>query len=167
MNTGNLASRYARAFGTYVKELGRGEASLGQAIAIVHFMREHKLLERALDGVKGLDIPDKVRFLETALGKPLEKSIERLLGLMHLNQRESLFMLTLEIFIKNHLNENGMLLGDLISSSSAEDLSPVKSALSEVVMKKWGKKLIIRENADPDIIGGYILNLKGKVLDQV
>ena len=136
MNTGVIASRYARALLLLTQESGRGEQVFSQARAL-------------------LADPSVVP-------SPLEPDLGKLVLLLRKNGRGEYMKFVLNDFVHSYCASKNARLAHLTTAVPAPELGP---KLAEMLEKKAGIKVYLDSEVDPSIEGGFIFTLDDYMLD--
>lgn len=136
MNQGAVASRYAKAFLELVKESGRGEQVFAQVRA---------LLKDA-----------------SSVPSPLEPDIEKLVLLLRRNRRLDCLKLVLNDFIRLWCRDQGIIIARLVSAIPSPELP---ARIEELLKARTGCRIILETAVDPDLLGGFIIELENETLD--
>ncbi len=136
MNTGIIASRYASALLRYTQETGGGERVCAQ----VRRMLEH---------------PDQDP-------GPLEPELERFTRLLVRNGRLEDVRFIFRSFIAMYYHSLGIQLARLTTVIPSEELERKLHAKLE---KQFGTKILIETKVDPELIGGFTLEIGNYLLD--
>ena len=136
MNTGAISSRYAKALLKYVQQTGRGEQVCAQV---------HELLRN----------PD-------LKGAELEPELQRFVALLSRNGRLEDVRLILRSFERMYCESVGILQMQLVTVvPSPETEARLKALLDE----QTGLKVWLESSLDPDLIGGFTLQVGDYMLD--
>jgi len=136
MNTGIIASRYATALLRYTQETGGGERVCAQA---------RRLLEHP----------------EQDPG-PLEPELERLIRLVVQNGRLEDVKFILRSFIAMYYRSRGIQVAILTTVVPSEGL---ERKLQTMLEKQFGTEVLIETKVDPDLVGGFTLEVGDYLLD--
>ena len=136
MNQGAVASRYARAFLRLVEESGRGEQVFTQVRAL-------------------LKDP-------SSSPQPLEPDIERLVLLLRRNHRLDCLKFILHDFIRLWCEAHQVLIARLATVVPSPGLP---ERLESLLASRTGCKVIMESAIDPDLLGGFVLELEDEMLD--
>ena len=136
MNTGAISKRYAKALLELSRESGRGERDYAQALALL----EH---------------PDR---------KPakLEEDIEKLVQLLLRNGRLPYVKFILRSFVDLYRKENGIVEVRLTMASPSPGL---EEKLWQTLASTIGGTILFTSKVDPDLIGGFVLEVDDKQLN--
>lgn len=162
MNSGIVASRYARALLKYVQEAGTWERVYSQVCVLVLRIEEIGLLKDIME--KHMDISDsrRVEILSSALGEPLDESLVRFVRLVSRQGRLGFFVRMLYSFISQYRQEYGIKVGRLITAAPVAGL---KERLETVFGSRTGSSVILSEEIRPEIMGGFVFELDGYRMD--
>ena len=136
MNTGIIASRYARALLLLTEESGRGEQVCNQIRALL----------AAPD-----DMPEK-----------FEPDLEKLIVLLKKNGRTEYLKFILRSFVDKYYESTGTCLASLTTAVPAPELG---KKLCDLVTRLTGYRIILETNVDPSIIGGFIFDVDDNIFD--
>ena len=136
MNTGAISKRYAKALLELVRQTGGGERVCAQATVL-------------------LENPDSVC-------EPLEDELQRLVVLLRKNGRLPYVKYILRSFVEQYYRQNGVVRARLISAVPAPEL---ETRLREALGKAIAAKMLVTTKVDPDLIGGFVLEVDDRVLD--
>ena len=137
MNAGIISSRYAKALLLYTQETGRGEQVCAQAKRI--------LTDPA--GVGGLE---------------LEPELQRLVVLLVRNGRMGGIRRVLHSFVSQYYESVGVMVAHL---TTAVEIPGLEEKLRPVLEKQFGAKIYIGSDVDPDLLGGFKLEVGERLLD--
>ena len=136
MNEGVVSVRYARALLKLTAADGRGEQVCAQ---ILHMLDNPG------------DIPSG-----------LEQDIVRLVALMKSKGREDLLVRVFRAYVKLFRESEGIVPAKLTTVVPSADL---EERLREIFDRQAGKRLELKTQTDPDLIGGFVLEVENYVLD--
>ena len=155
MNSGIVASRYAKAFLKYVQEEGDGKTVYSQSCVLVHVMNE---IPQFKEYIKSR----KLTLLSDALGAPLDKSIADFLKMVSSHRRDEYFPRMLLSFIEQYRVANNIKVGSLVTAVGDDGL---KDRLESLFHDRTGAEIHLEEKVSPEIIGGFVFELDGWRLD--
>jgi len=136
MNTGVIATRYARALLKYTASTGRGEAVYVQVAGLL----------------KDSDhIPS-----------PLEPDLQKFIALVMNKHREELLREIFVSFVSMYRKENGIKLAHLTTAVAAPGL---EKQLERILREDSGCKVIMETKVDPSIMGGFVFTVDDMMLD--
>ena len=192
MNTGIIASRYAKALLMLVDETGGGEAVVGQVRLIRRALESVPELRRAMVDSTAVTAERKTELLETVVtglgsstastgsataptgspvldlveGPGLAPELRKLIELLVRNGRIGDISLVLSSFEKQYYESQGIVHGRLVLSgpkdSAAGDL---ERRLKDLIESKTGKRLFLETQTDESLIGGFVLEVEDRLLD--
>ena len=136
MNQGAVASRYAKAFLELVRESGRGEQVFAQVRA---------LLKDA-----------------SSAPQPLEPDIEKLVLLLRWNRRLDCLKFVLNDFVRLWCSDQKILLARLVTAVPSPGLP---ERIESLLKDRSGCMIILETEVDPDLLGGFIIELENETLD--
>ena len=162
MNTGVIATRYAKALLEYAKKQGKEENVYAEVRALARHYFDIPDLKRAIDNPV-LSAKDKLDVLLKATeGKPASEEIKRFLALVLKERREKFLQFMAWSYIDLYQKDKNILVGKLITAVHSEKL--VKQ-LEALVAKQTNGYLEIEQRVDPKLIGGYIFEVEGYRMD--
>jgi len=136
MNTGVISSRYAKALLLLTQESGRGEQVFEQVRAL-------------------LRDPD-------VAPSPLEPDLAKLVVLLQKNGRGSYLKYILNDFVRMYCYSTNIRLATLTTAVEAPGLA---DRLAGIISEKIGYRIVMDTKIDPDIIGGFVLDIDDYMLD--
>ncbi len=136
MNTGIISSRYATALLRYVEETGGGERVCAQV---------HRLLDHP----------------EQNPG-PLEPELDRFVRLLVSNGRLEDVRFMLRSFLSMYYRSRGVRVARLTTAVAAPGL---EQKLRSLLEKQLGGEVRVESSVDPDLIGGFTLEVDDHLLD--
>ena len=136
MNQGAVTSRYAKAFLLLVEESGRGEQVFTQVRAL---------------------LADP-----SSAPKPLEPDLESLVLLLKKNRRLDCLKFILHDFVRLWCKEHKVVLVKLITAVPSPGLP---ERLEGMLAARTGCKIIMEASVDPELLGGFVLELDNEMLD--
>lgn len=136
MNTGEVSIRYARALLKYVHETGRGEAVYAQ-------------VKRLLKDPHGF-------------GEPLEKDLSDFVALLIRNRRTDYIKFILNSFVSLYDSDTSRCEASLVTTVPDAGLG---ERIRSYFLEKEGVRLEMEESVDPELIGGFVLDVDGRRMD--
>ncbi len=162
MNTGTLASRYAKALLKFVQETGNGDKVYSQAGVLVLRMEELKEFSDFILKRDDVGTDDKIRLMETALGEPMSMEINRFVDLVVSRRRTEYLLRMLYSFLDQYRDANNIKVGTLTTARPAEGL---KERMEKLFHEKTGADVLIEMKVDSDILGGFIFEIDDWMVD--
>ena len=162
MNTGPIAHRYAKALLKFIQETGAGEQLYSQACVFVLRMQEIRHLADAVQKHPEVTLERKIEILESALGEPMADALRRFVVLVYEHKRIEHFERMLYSFIEQYREANAIMVGKLVTAAPVVGL---KERLQTALSEKIGVSVLLEEDVDPEILGGFILNIDDLMMD--
>lgn len=162
MNTGIIASRYAKALLRFVQEMGSGEKVYAQACLLQKCMDEVKQLSDHVLKHSHVPLERKLLVLETALNGPMEPQLKRFVRLVDSNGRIEYFNVMLESFIRQYRAMAGIKVGRIVAASPSDEL---KAKVESLLSRMTSSRVLMDVRHDPEIIGGFVLEIDDMRLD--
>lgn len=162
MNNGPIAHRYAKALLKFVQETGAGEQVYSQACVLVLRMLEIPEFADAVQKNSELMLDRKMQLLDSALGRPMQEQLRRFVALVDDRKRIAFLQRMLHSFIEQYRQANSIKVGKLIAAS---EVSGLKDRLQEILSENSGATVLLEEELNPEILGGFVLELDGSRLD--
>ncbi len=177
MNTGIIATRYATALLKLVEETGSGELVAAQVQVIEKALDEVPDFRRAVDD-PAVAAVQKISLFEAALKDSMAQELHKFLELLIRNGRIGDVRLVLTTFVTEYYRSRHIKRARLVVADPAL-LDPVpvegslrqaqrpalESRLRDLVEKQTGCKLILKTEVNPSLIGGFVFEVEGTVLD--
>ena len=156
MNTGPIAHRYAKALLKFVQEAGAGEKVYSQACVLVHRMQEIRQLADVIQKHPEVSPERKLEIFDCALGESMASELRRFVMLVFENRRMEHFERILYSFVEQYRSANSIMVGRLVTACPVAGL---KNSLQEVLSGKMGVTVVLDEDVDPSVLGGFVLNI--------
>ena len=152
MNTGPIAHRYAKA----LLKFAAGEKIYSQACVLVFRMQEYRQLAEAVQKHPEVSLERKLEILASALGEPVEAQLIRFVALVYEHKRMDYLERMLYSFIEQYRGANAIMVGKLVMAAPVEGL---KERLQSILSAQTGVNVILDENLDPSVLGGFVLSI--------
>lgn len=162
MNSGVISARYGKALLMYAQESGHGDRIYSQACILVLRMEEVSQLKEVVENNDELSVCRKSDLLNAALGEEMTSELYRFLLLVISRKRMAYFSRMLHSFIELYRQANGIKIGRLVTAMPADGL---KERLEDLFHKKTGNQVLIEENVNPEIMGGFVFEMDGYMVD--
>lgn len=156
MNTGMIPTRYATALLSFATEKKQEEILYEKAKIIVRNFAEQPKLHSALESPV-LNFEIKKKLMLTAAGSATDIFFEKFIQLLLTNNRETFLHLIMLKYIDLYRIKNNIYSGKLITASKIDALTEKK--LTSVIESQKKGKLEIHKSVDPELIGGFILEV--------
>ena len=162
MNTGPIAHRYAKALLKYVQENRTGEEVYSQAGLLVLRMQGLRQLADAVQKHPELPLERKLTILDSALGAPMADPLRKFTALVYKQGRIGIFERMLYSFIGQYRAANGLKVGLIVTAVPVPGL---KDRLQSILGERTGASVLLEEEVDPHILGGFVLNIDDLRMD--
>ncbi|MFA6592715.1 MAG: ATP synthase F1 subunit delta [Bacteroidales bacterium] len=163
MNTGAIASRYAKALLKYTEQTGGGRLVCDQSVTIGKSMAESPRLMQILEDPVRVEEKEKLTLLQSALGKDaMADELVRFVRLVIKHGRIEFLRLMLHSFTSQYYAANNITTAQLTTAGQVEGLDDKVKAF---VKEKTGKDVILSSKMDPSIIGGFVFTIDDYRID--
>lgn len=175
MNTGPIAHRYAKALLKYTQEdmsagpgrtgiphTGSGELVYSQACVLVFRMREIRQLADAVQKHPEVSLERKLEILDSSLGGQMAKELRRFIVLVYENKRIAYLERMLYSFIDQYRRANAIMVGKIVTAAPVAGL---KERLQAALAERNGTSVVLEEEVDPEILGGFVLSVDDVRMD--
>jgi len=156
MNTGMISMRYAKALLVYSTENKQDELVYEMAKVVVSNYASYPQLRHALENPV-LGIEQKSKLMHAAAGSKTLGAFDKFIHLMLTNKREAYYQSTMLNYIDLYRAKSNIYSGKLITASQI-DAATEKKLTSVIESQKEGK-LEVQKSVNPDLIGGFILEV--------
>lgn len=163
MNIGVIARRYARALYTFAGEQQQSKTVYKHMKRLGKNFYRLPELRKAIENPV-LDVEKKVELLKTAAqcNDDSEKVLEQFFRLVLAQKREKFLQFMIWSYIGLYRRENNILMGRLTTAVP----SPVlEKRMTTIIEGKTSKEVEFHTSVDPNIIGGYVLEMAGYRID--
>lgn len=162
MNSGAITSRYAKALLLYSMECGVGEKVYAQANTLLKVMEQVPKLKLALQSSGEYPFEKRVELVDSALSEKADPVLVRFMKLLDDNGRTEFIDRILLSFVRAYRRQNNIKVGHLVVACDSETL---REKMERDFSARTGSDVIIETEVNPDILGGFILDIDGKRLD--
>ncbi|MDR1886448.1 MAG: F0F1 ATP synthase subunit delta [Prevotellaceae bacterium] len=167
MNTatiGTLSSRYARALYAYALDNNEEEKVYDEMKYLSHGFLSVPELKKFLQNPI-LPLETKLKVLETAAGGNAAKCSAHFYEFLFGREKEDLLLYIATAYLSVYRKAKHVVFVDL--TVAAEPENDFVEKIKNHVLKEYDENTVVEMsiNSDPDIIGGFILNVDGKQLD--
>lgn len=162
MNSGVIASRYAKALLKYVQESGGGEKTYSQACVLGLRLMEIRQLRDFVEKHGEISLEKKTELLKASLGEEPTPELIDFLHLVASRRRMELFSRMLYSFIVQYRKTNNIKVGRLVTAAPVDGL---KERLEALFHERTGAEIQIHEKINPEILGGFVFEMDGYRLD--
>ena len=162
MNTGVISVRYAKALLEYAQAQGVEDKVYGEMKTLAARFAQVPDLRRSVENPV-LDADTKIGLLQEAVGKKnASKELLRFFRLVLEKKREKFLQFMILSYIDLYRESKNILIGQLTTAVPSPSL--VRS-LKEKAEKLTGGTVELETTVNPDIIGGYVIELAGNRVD--
>lgn len=163
MNDGLIPNRYAKALFKLSKECG-------DTAQVYKEMKQLDLAYASENGLKNavnnpfLPISDKLKLLCAASGSSLGSTSSKFMELVVKNNRIDFMRAIALAFMKQYRELNGIAKVEVVTATTMGD--DEMNAIIDVVKSQLGEKTIeLSKRVNPELIGGFTVNVDSRVLD--
>ena len=162
MNTGHLSSRYATALLLHAKENNTLEVLHDEANMLTHMFSEMADIKLALDNPV-LPNSEKRKLILNAAGGKTSKTMEQFADLLLKNRRESQIQNIMLKFIELYRSDKNIHYCKLTTASPLDKAT--EERLVKFITSQTGGTLEFNKIIDPDVLGGFSLEVDNKLWD--
>lgn len=162
MNLGPVAHRYAKALLKYSQETSTGEKVYSQVDILVRIMMKYRQFADAIQKHPELPLDSKLAFIDSALGESMSDELKRFVTLVYEHKRMEYMERILYSFLEQYRSVNSIKVGHLITACK---ITGLKERLQEILGRGTGATVILEEDTDSAILGGFILNIDDLLMD--
>lgn len=162
MNSGVIASRYAKALLKYADEAGVGDKVYSQACVLALRLMEVRQLREFVEIHPELSTDRKLELLSSALGEAPAPELVAFVRLVNAGRRMEFFSRMLYHFIALYRSAHNMKVGRVVT---AVPVAGLKEKLETLLRERTGADIQVYEKINPDILGGLIFEMDGYRLD--
>lgn len=156
MNTGMIPMRYATALLSFASENKQEEILYEKAKTIVRNFAEQPKLRAALENPV-LSLVVKKKLMLAAAGTQTVEVLDKFLELLLKNKRETYLQFIMLKYIDLYRSKNDIYAGKLITASQIEAFT--EKELTSIIENQKKGKLEMHKSIDPELIGGFILEV--------
>jgi F-type H+-transporting ATPase subunit delta len=162
MNIGRIASRYARALFSLVKEQGKIRLVLDDLAGLAVLLKKSPEFRLLLESPV-LHVSEKAKMVTATLTNQVEPVTLDFLNLLIAHKREIYLATISRMFMQLYKAEQGVLEAQVESAVPMDDnlLAELKSRLE----KSTGSSIDFRTSVNDELIGGFKLTLEDQQLD--
>ncbi len=162
MDSSRISIRYAKAAYEFALERGEDKRLYEEMKVLEMSFSSLRVMHRILQDPT-VKAAEKMKILITAAGNDVSESYRKLLELVIGNKRESYMFSIALMFQKWYRKQKGIVITKLITTEPVSD--EVKQEIVRVVADEIHKDVDLVAITDPDIIGGFVLEMEDKRLD--
>jgi F-type H+-transporting ATPase subunit delta len=162
MNNGKISIRYAKALLSSAKEAKVEEQVYSEMTTLDSAFAQIQLLKQAMTNPT-LTKEDKIKLLNSVFNNKASKLTQGFITLVVENGREDYFHRMALSFQELYRKDKNIVVTHLTTAIELDE--PLKKKIINSVEEQENSKVELRTEVNPDIIGGYILDIDGKRLD--
>ncbi len=162
MNSGVIASRYAKALLKYVRESGGGDKVYSQACVLGLRLMEIRQLRDFVENHGEISLEKKMELLKASLGEEPAPELYDFMRLVSSRRRMEFFSRMMYSFIAQYRIANNIKVGRVVTAAPVDGL---KERLEALFHERTGAEIQIYEKVNPEILGGFIFEMDGHMLD--
>jgi F-type H+-transporting ATPase subunit delta len=162
MNNGKISIRYAKALLSSAKEAKVEEKVYSEMTTLESAFAQIQLLKQAMTNPT-LTKEEKIKLLNSVFNNKASKLTQGFIALVVENGREDYFHRIALSFQELYRKDKNIVVTHLTTAIELDE--PLKKKIINSVEEQENSKVELRTEVNPDIIGGYILDIDGKRLD--
>lgn len=162
MNSGIIASRYAKALFKYIKDKKAAPAVYAQAGMLAYKLVKTPNFRDYIQKHVFISGEEKMTLMEKVLGEPLVPEFRKFIELVIERKRIDFLTLILSSFIEQYEKDRKIRSGTLVVARPVEGLT---EKLESLLDRKVYSRVCLHVKEDPSIIGGFIFDLDCLRLD--
>jgi F-type H+-transporting ATPase subunit delta len=162
MNNGKISIRYAKALLSSAKEAKVEEQVYSEMTTLESAFAQIQLLKQAMTNPT-LTKEEKIKLLNSVFNNKASKLTQGFITLVVENGREDYFHRIALSFQELYRKDKNIVVTHLTTAIELDE--PLKKKIINSVEEQENSKVELRTEVNPDIIGGYILDIDGKRLD--
>ena len=163
MNDGLIPNRYAKALYKLAQEQGDTADVYSQMKQLDLAYSTEAGLKKAVNN-PFLPIADKLKLLCAASGAAQEGSVAKFMELVIKNNRIDFMRPIALAFMKQYRELNGIAKVEVVTATALSD-DEINDIVDVVKDQLGGKTIELTERVDPDLIGGFTVDVDSRVLD--
>ena len=156
MNTGKISARYTSALYSIAKEKGETESVYSQMHALSEAFFKTEGLSVAMSNPMYTD-EQKTNLLKTAIGNGLTDTMKTFIHFVAEKERLEFMPFMAMMYQEIYRKDNDIILGKVTTANQMgkETLDNLRNKIEQ----KTGKRVILHDEQNEDLIGGFILEL--------
>lgn len=162
MNAGVISTRYAKAIYDYAQENGKEEYLYKRLKTLKDNFSRFPLLSEVLKDPTVLS-SEKINVLLTACGEPVEDILKNVIHLIVNNERTAYMKSIVWVYDDYYRKAKGIVIANLITVEPASE--KIKQDLTRIIAQIENEEVEFRSETDPEILGGFILEIGDKRLN--
>lgn len=163
MNTGLVSARYASALLKFSRKAGNEKAVYRQVLTLHRSLSSLPKLRELIDNPMSISDGQKFDLLRSALGEEkMTEELSRFIRLVMKNRRTKFLRFIFVSFIIQYQEAHNIKFSRLITAVPAPEL---EERLKKIIRERKGDSVIFEHRVDPAILGGFIIEIDGYLLD--
>ena len=162
MNNGKISIRYAKALLFSAKEAKVEEKVYSEMVTLESAFAQIDLLKQAMTNPT-LTKEEKIKLINSVFNNKASKLTQSFITLVVNNSREDYFHRIALSYQELYRKDKNIVVTHLTTAIELDE--PLKKKIINSVEEQENSKVELRTEVNPDIIGGYILDIDGKRLD--
>ena len=162
MNTGEIVSRYTKAFLEFVGDAPDADPVFNEVMTLVKAMNAHPKLRQALSDPVACTPAAKMELLKAALGGNMDPRLERFISMVIRNGRTPFLRMMLYTFLDKVFHRRKILRASLVTAVPSGAL---EERIRDVVGNITGCSIMVETHVDPSLIGGFMLTIDDERID--
>ena len=162
MNNGKISIRYAKALLSSAKEAKVEEKVYSEMVALESAFSQIDLLKQAMSNPT-LTKEEKIKLLNSIFNNKTSNLTKSFISLVVDHGREDYFYRIALSYQDLYRKDKNIVVTHLTTAVETDD--KIKKQIIKSVEVSENSKVELRTEINPDIIGGYILDIEGKRLD--
>ena len=162
MNSGIIASRYARALVKFVKDRDASDAVYSQVQKLAYQMVKTPHLREYIQKHAFVSDTEKITLMEQALGESMVPELRKFIELVLERKRIEFLNLIFSSFLYQYKKEKGIKTGTLIV---AKPMDGLVEKLEDIMSPKGREAICLHVVEDPSLIGGFIFDMDNCRID--
>lgn len=162
MNDSSISVRYAKALFSLAEEkkvLKAVNTDMENLLSLSNALPEFKQI---MDSPV-ISTTDKQKFMAALLGSKVNELTLSLLTLLFTNSRENYLTMIARNFVANYRESSGVKSAQLTSAIQLD--AAVVEQFKALVAKKYQAQVEVACNVNPDLIGGFVLQVDDQLMD--
>lgn len=162
MNNGKISIRYAKALLSSAKQEKVEEQVYTEMVALESAFSQIELLKQAMSNPT-LTKEDKIKLINSIFNNKVSKLTKSFINLVVDHGREDYFYRIALSFQDLYRKDKNIVVTHLTTAMEINE--KIKTQIIKSIEKLEGSTVELRTEINPDIIGGYIIDVEGKRLD--
>ena len=162
MNNGKISIRYAKALLFSAKEAKVEEKVYSEMVTLESAFAQIDLLKQAMTNPT-LTKEEKIKLINSVFNNKASKLTQSFITLVVNNSREDYLHRIALSYQELYRKDKNIVVTHLTTAIESDE--KIKSQIIKSVEKQENSKVELRTSINPEIIGGYILDVDGKRLD--